>query len=371
MNVPGSEKVIDNPDTIYRTAKIIPGASYIIRGQRAASPPIDENYSIYDATGATLANIAGSELAVNVDGTFTITADTNPAGSRLNHLQINASAAKEFFTRNTLKNWGKEIYTSLSLECTSGCDPSAAESFDTLVSNVVKSLDAVTNNTFKYYYNGYIGRPVNTLSNVTKGGTAGYLSTQAQSRGIWSITDNQALIVNVNLGGAKYFCFPIYDKWMITPDIINHTMSLNNGQSLANANGTYTFVMAARDPGVYNWIDTNGLHEGLTLLRWQLLPSTPPATGNASATMKLVTFATLNASLPAGTVFVTAAQRRQQIADRVASYASRYATDSSDTAASTGCVLNPEAGLTWEMVAMFIASIAFLAFKLFRNRKQE
>ena len=36
---------------------------------------------------------------------------------------------------------------------------------------------------------------------------------------------------------------------------------------MPNADGTYTYVIAARDPGVHNWIDTDGLREGILTLR--------------------------------------------------------------------------------------------------------
>ena len=368
VNVPGCRGVFDNPDTIYRSVRIDPSSTYVIYGQRTKQQPIDENFSVWDARSTTLDNLTGSDLVVNADGSFTITVDSNSSVGKTNHLQLKTNAT-QIFTRNTIKDWAKEGITGLRIECKSGC-VSTSEDFNTLTTNTVNAINLASTAVFTSYYAGYTGRALNTLANVTKGGGGGYLSTQAQSRGIWSINDNQTLVVNVNLGGAKYFTLPVYDKWMITTDPVNHTMTLNNGQAKMNTNGTYTFVIAPKDPGVYNWVDTNGLHDGMTLLRWQGLPGTPPASGNASATMKLVPLATLNASLPAGTVFVTPAQRKQQINERAAAYALRYQTDKVDDGHSTGCVMNPEAGLTWETAALFAASIAFLVFKSFRNRKE-
>ena len=137
------------------------------------------------------------------------------------------------------------------------------------------------------------------------------------------VADDEALVLTVNLGGAKYFIAPVYARWLITTDYVNHTQTLNNQQAVPNPDGTYTFVISPTDPHVYNWIDTVGIHEGLLNLRWQGLPSTASASA-PSATLKLVKLADLKGQLPATTRFVTSDERTAQIAARVNSYASRY-----------------------------------------------
>ena len=41
---------------------------------------------------------------------------------------------------------------------------------------------------------------------------------------------------------------------------------------MPNEDGTYTYVIAATDPGVHNWIDSDGLHEGILTLRMAEFP---------------------------------------------------------------------------------------------------
>ena len=73
-------------------------------------------------------------------------------------------------------------------------------------------------------------------------------------------------------GGAEYFTVPLSNIWGTTLDVLDRTGSLNKAQSLANDDGTYTYVIAAEDPGVHNWIDTDGLHEGILTLRMAEFP---------------------------------------------------------------------------------------------------
>jgi hypothetical protein len=99
------------------------------------------------------------------------------------------------------------------------------------------------------------------------------------------LRDDEALVVTMNPLGAKYLSFQIADPWSITPDYSRFTNGLNNAQSKTNKDGTYTFVISPRDPGTWNWIDTQGLHMGLLLLRWQEL-SDEPLSGQSDETRR-------------------------------------------------------------------------------------
>lgn len=114
---------------------------------------------------------------------------------------------------------------------------------------------------------------VNTLSAPSQSSTLGTLTTQASSFGHFDLSDGEALVATVTQGDADYFVFPLTNPWIITTDPASQ-VSLNNKQAVANENGTYTFVISVEDPGVYNWLNTTGLHEGTIMVRWQGLPTT-------------------------------------------------------------------------------------------------
>lgn len=329
-DVPGSRSVFDNPDTVYWRIPLDPKASYVIRGKRNKVYPVDENYSLWDNKSATISNLTGDGLVTGPDGTFTITLDKNPANGRVNHIQLPSNAAS-LFVRNTVSDWHRQAFTSLRVERVGGPAVTAPKSFAdwvTLVATgVANSANPYPNSALSVFQARAYAQPVNTLPALTKGGTNGTLSSQVQEYSAWQIADDEALIVTVNPGGAKYFSVPIYSRWQITTDYINHTQSLNNTQSKPNPDGTYTFVISTTDPRVYNWVDTAGLHEGLLNLRWQGVPSTPPASGDVAATLTgPVKLADLKAYLPVGTKFVTAKQRTLQLKQRADDYAKRYAS---------------------------------------------
>jgi len=63
---------------------------------------------------------------------------------------------------------------------------------------------------------------------------------------------------------------------MQTLDYRNLTSAVNGSQLKLEEDGTYRIVISARDPGVPNWLDTDGHPEGSIFWRFLLPESDPP-----------------------------------------------------------------------------------------------
>ena len=87
---------------------------------------------------------------------------------------------------------------------------------------------------------------------------------------------------------------------------MNHTSTLNKAQSVANRDGTYTFVLSRQDPGVHNWIDPCGLGEGILTLRMAEFPGSRPK-DDLSAQSRVVPLSRLRDELPTLRLMVDAA----------------------------------------------------------------
>ncbi|MET0379073.1 MAG: hypothetical protein ABW049_08795 [Spongiibacteraceae bacterium] len=319
--VPGYRTLLDNPDTIYRTVPLDPAASYVITGAMSAHPPVDANFSVWDGRNKTLANLTQEQLIVDASGNFTIDISAAEFSGKGNHLPL-APTATKLFVRNTINDWGVQQFLSLQVARVSGPQIPPAKSVEQLTAQAAQAVREVAP-VFDYYTKLSYAQPVNTLPPVSLGGSAGRLATQVATYSAFNIADDEALIVTLNTGGAKYFIAPVYTRWMTTTQFVGRTQTLNNRQALANPDGTYTLVISVTDPKIYNWIDTAGLHEGLFNLRWQALPATP-ADALPAATMQHVKLSDLPKVLPVGTRYVTPAQREAQRAERVKSYTPRY-----------------------------------------------
>ncbi|OBJ38768.1 hypothetical protein A5630_28720 [Mycolicibacterium mucogenicum] len=324
---PGNQVLYDNPDTLYRMAFISDGKSYVIHGKINGQMPPDVNITAQiGATGQSSAIITGDQLQVNPDGTFTIVAGRDPAlAGTTNYLFLGdgpaGTNAGQIFVRNTVTDWNTNQGLSLTIEQTSGTNttlPSAA--ITNIANGVVMQAVNVTSDAWLPLAGQH---PVNTLPQPTNAGSQ-TLSTQKQSIGHFNLADNEALVITLTPGTAKYFNVPVTNAWTISPDYTTgDPTSLNNAQAIANPDGSYTLVVAKTDPGVANWVSTGGLNQGTIFARWQGLD--PNATVQPTLSAQVVTLDQLKTVLPKTTVYVTEAQRAQQIAERRSGYTLRTA----------------------------------------------
>ncbi len=357
----GSRIWYDNPDTVYRFIGVNSASSYVITGRFDGSLPADTNFSVLTGLGGTTAaNLNGRDLVLNPDGSFTITASSAPAEpGQTNHLQLVAGTTL-ITTRNTLSDWNSQEPMSLSVLRVSGPPPSLFSQIggfaipgigplvagSPLLTALVSAIPPLPNPRLLQHIetavimlllgisgeNKYMAvattdpvtgvrRPPNVLSDPDR--NAEFLSTQLQSAGYFQLTDSEALVLTIDPANAGYFTVPVTDVWTITGNYWDQQTSLNIGQSVANPDGTYTLVIAKNDPGVANWVSTGGLNLGTISIRFQDFD--PASEDTPTVRSEVVALDQLSAVLPPGTVYVTAAQRRAQIAARQLGYNRRYA----------------------------------------------
>lgn len=356
----GSRIWYDNPDTIYRFIGVNSASSYVLTGRFDGSLPADTNFSVLTGlNGTTSSNLNGRDLVLNPDGSFTITASSAPAvPGQTNHLQLSPGTTL-ITTRNTLADWNTEEPMSLSVSKVSGPRPSlfsqiggfafpgigpavaASPMLTSLVSLIpplpIRGFQSVETAAIMLLLgisgeNKYMKvattdpetgqqRPPNVLSDPDR--NAEFLATQLQSAGYFQLSDDQALVVTIDPGNARYFNVPVTDDWTITGNYWDQQTSLNKSQSQANPDGTYTIVISNTDPGVANWVSTGGLNQGTISIRFQDLDTSSTAAPTVQS--QVVPISQLGAVLPVGTVYVSAEQRQAQIAQRQLGYNRRYA----------------------------------------------
>jgi hypothetical protein len=157
---------------------------------------------------------------------------------------------------------------------------------------------------------------------------ASFLATQLQSAGYFQLADNQALVLTITPNQAGYFVAPVTNAWTITDNYWDVQSSLNSVQATPNADGSYTLVVSPVEPvagglSVRNWVSTGGLAQGTMAIRFQTLDAGNPLLPKVSS--QVVALGDLASVLPAGTVYVTPAERAAQLAARAAGFNRRFA----------------------------------------------
>jgi hypothetical protein len=108
---------------------------------------------------------------------------------------------------------------------------------------------------------------------------------------------------------------------LVSREHVHAPGSLNNGQLQSSADGSYTVVISAHDPGIKNWLDTGGLSEGGMFIRWQALTQTiddPDA--RAIRSVKRIKLRDLHSELPVNLGQIGPAERAALLEQREASY---------------------------------------------------
>jgi len=328
-SVPGSRWGIDNPDNVYRFAPIDGASRYELTIHPTAPGPVQFSFIVYDSfvgeggrqdnLDKPVAALRDQDIEANSDGSFTISIDSAPANGRANHLQT-SSQAKVLLIRNTFNDWGLQNPQAASIKRIDG--PAAAvHTREQVISRAVELIQAGTQTLLGWETKGFAAKaaPNTIAAPFVRGGGWGFAAN-----GNFRVGSDEALVVTLDPAGARYVGFDLTDPWLVSRDHIGATGSLNNRQVQANADGTYTYVVAPEDPGVANWVDTGGLHEGKLLIRWQVLPASAKADG-AVREVELVKVADLKAALPVGFKVVSPLQRQAARAARAQDYAHRYA----------------------------------------------
>lgn len=326
LDVPGGRYSYDNPDCIYRTIPISSKLRYVLRGYRHPEGPRDVTFSLISDPNSqnTVASLAGDDLVVEEDGSYTITIDSSSSEGQSNHIK-SSLLAQQLFVRNNLGNWLVQKPDNLTIELLDDATGHKPIDETTIFHRAQWNLQE----SIIDYGVGALGlktmiNPVNKLSKPSQSSTLGTLTTQASSFGHFNLKDDEAIVATLSVGEASYFVFPATDPWLVTVDPGAYQLSLNSEQSVANGNGTYTFVVSVTDPGVSNWIDTAGLNEGTIMVRWQGLPTDSSDKGNGVAiTTQVIQLSRLASVLPGETKYVTSEQRKEQLAQRAAGYNQR------------------------------------------------
>lgn len=317
--LPGSRWGIDNPDSIYRVIPISGDERYEIHGRVGAHRMTENYFTLWDPNMGTVEVLNGRTMNVESDGSFTITVDSSPAGDRPNHVQSRADA-HEFYIRDVMLDWAKDDPNHLTIERLGEPPVTPALSVDEQAELTAKFMAHYADFTGKMSH-GMYKIPENHFALGWSADHTGGLRKQVYVAGRFMLAPDEAFVVDVSDGGAEYFTVPLSNIWGTTLDILDRTASLNKAQSEPNEDGTYTYVIAAEDPGVHNWIDTCGMPEGILTLRMAEFPDTG-AREDLAAAGRVVKLDQLGSELPSAPR-VTGEQRAAQLATRRAGYLRR------------------------------------------------
>ena len=305
----------ENPDNQYLWARISPTGSYRVSGERR---------NVYDfllevkeghmqlGDDRVFAAVTCRDLHFDAQGRFSVllapekppdpVGDFVPIHPEAHYLQV----------RQYLLDWERESPASFAIERIDAAEPAVLTA-----AAMADRLDLAgewTHTTTRFW--------MEWVEELRRGWRPGAISPARRFVGgapdiyygndWYKLGDDEALIFESELPDARYWQIELCDPWFKTLEFASRQTSLNHLQSRADADGRFRCVIAHRDPGVPNWLDTTGNREGMIQYRWVWTRTNP------EPSVRSVPFTELAQHLPAGTPRITPAQRRATLAMRAA-----------------------------------------------------
>jgi hypothetical protein len=317
---------LDCPDALYARTTIDGAGSYLLRGSQGTAHYVGiavSAGSLGTAGVRGLGNLAKpGDLEVATDGSFAVM--FSPDRHDGNWIETPPEIV-HVNIRQFLYDWENETTSALSIERldrpTAGMSFTAdemARRVDALGSFMTSSARLWTD-----FVEGLRERCFNSfappnMQSSTYGGTP----DNVYGSGYFELAPDEAVIVEFTPPPCHYWNVQIGSYWFESLDFVYRMGSLNGFQARLDGSGNFVGVIAHRDPGIWNWLDTAGNGVTPATYRWQL-PRVPRDEVPTPRT-RVVPFAALARELPASTPTITPAERTDQLDRRRRGALRRY-----------------------------------------------
>ncbi|MGF6478932.1 DUF1214 domain-containing protein [Paraburkholderia sp. JPY419] len=305
-----------NPDDTYFVAPLRGDLRYRLVGERGSVHllTLDIGRGIMGTTDKIhppLGQFDLDDLEIGADGSFEVLLSARrPAGYHGNWLELHPEADFAMLRQRSYA-WGAERDARIAIECLDAPrtkPPMGHEEIARRTGELMDYAERLSRRWLTHMQQLRMRINVNEFEFFAFGGG---LAKQAYWQAIFDFGDDEALILETPLPQTRhYWNVQLNDALFNALDYIDHQSSLNGHQAHVDEDGYFRAVIAHRDPGVANWLDTGGVNRGTAIGRWYGCSSEPVPT------LKRVPVSELRNHLPTGTRFVDATERERLVRER-------------------------------------------------------
>lgn len=263
----------DNPDNLYLMARLNGAHEYVIRGERGTVPYLSfgtqkggyETDGRMEQTGF----LDAGALQTGADGRFEIVLSAQPRAGNWLRLE---PASNAVIVRQTFLDRKREQPARLTIERLGAAARPAPLSPARLQQGLARAAAFVegTAKLFADWAQGY-QRHANALPPADQAvcQRAGGDPNIFYYHSYWRLAPDEALVIRIErIPECRFWNLQVNNYWMESLDYRHHRICLNKHSARLDAAGGATLVLAHRDPGHPNWLDTAGHASGTLCLRW-------------------------------------------------------------------------------------------------------
>lgn len=316
---------LDNADNTYYFARIHDDQEYRITGTRGtAADLVFQSLAGYPAVGTSgpsdgIDILEAVDMDIAPDGSFEILVSQDDPGAG-NWLRIEPGA-ETILVRYSHMDWDTEEAGTVHITQIGNEGVMTPIPTEARVAEMIDRTAQFMVDTTKFWptlvQERFLPLPVNIA--IGPLATANGLDTQYNYAGHFDLESDEALVITVPPTTSRYQAIQVGTHWMESFEYAHRQTSMSAAQSHLGSDGKYRYVISAVDPGVPNWLDTEGHDKGILFLRYQGSDGFP-----VGATSKVVPLANVLDEFPGDVPILDAVGRAAQIAARQAHIQRRY-----------------------------------------------
>jgi hypothetical protein len=281
----------DNPDAIYYWTRISGARSYRIRGNLSGAAYTSFTVHGRDPKGGSMerviSDVNDSRFAIAADGSYEIALSAQPRPGNWLELEPDATSliTRHYFERVHSVEADPDVTIALRIDPEQDPGPREPWSDAAMAARLRAVADHVRGNTLGMPAPGeapaypFVSRVPNVLPKPASFGASGVATLGAvdlfYAMCPYLLGPDDALVMEGRLPPCRFANVMLWNMHMQTLEYRHRRTSLNRAQMRTSADGGFRVVIAHRDPGVANWIDTEGHKLGTVFWRF-VLPETPP-----------------------------------------------------------------------------------------------
>jgi hypothetical protein len=273
----------DNPDALYFDAPVSPALRYVVRGNTGGAVYTSLTVEVGTEEGAMASRTAGvlndTGFDVAADGSFEIHVGGPPRRRGWLPLEPGASriTTRHYFEDEVPAGSNPARRPLLTIEAVDPGPPPPAPSDASVAAGIRRVAGFLRSRTLdqRPLADGEVPPFVSKLPNhfpapISPGDFGLAAGDAAYSMAPYLIGADQALRITASWPTCRFANVCLWTRHQQTYDYAHRRVSLNRRQTRVDRDGRFRVVLAHRDPGVPNWIDTEGRPFGIVFWRFML-----------------------------------------------------------------------------------------------------
>ncbi len=273
----------DNADAIYFDAAVSPDYAYRVRGRTAGAVYVSFTVEALAADAGFPERTAGvlndTMFDVDADGRFEIFVGGPPRERNWLRLEPDASqiTSRHYFEEKRSPAIPPIPDVALEIELVDPLPPLPPPSDDSVAAGFRRVERYVRSRSLEQTRPGvgdqpaFVSREPNVFPKPVSPGTHALAAFDAAySMAPYVLGPEEALVITARWPECRCANVSLWNRFLQTYDYAHRTVSLNRAQTTLEPDGTFQVVVAHRDPGVPNWLDTEGRPFGMVFWRYFL-----------------------------------------------------------------------------------------------------